>query len=44
MTKTWYSGRLLYPYFEFNVFFLKIFAIQIFGANLVPKSDALKIN
>ena len=44
LTVIWYSRSLLYPYFEFNVYFFKIFAIQIFLVILVPKSEALQIN
>ena len=36
-------GTLLYPYFEFNVYFFKIFVIHIFWANLVPKSEGPQI-
>ena len=30
LTEIWYSGTLLYPHFEFNVYFSKIFVIHIF--------------
>ena len=40
-------SRLPYAYFEFNVYFIKILLIHIFGANLVPKiwnsSNSLKL-
>ena len=44
LTKIWYRGRSLYAYFDFNVYFFKIFVIHIFWANLVPKSEVLQIN
>ena len=36
-------GTLLYPYFEFNVYFFKIFVIHIFWENLVPKFKFSKL-
>ena len=44
LTKIWYRGRSLYAYFDFNVYFFKIFVIHIFWANLVPKPEVLQIN
>ena len=44
LTKIWYRGTLLYPYFEFNIYFFKIFIIHIFwGANLFRKSQVLHV-
>ena len=36
-------GTLLFPYFEFNDYFFKIFVIHIFWANLAPKSEVPQI-
>ena len=44
MTEIWYRGTLLYGYYDFNVYFLKIFVIHFFGAKLVPKSELLQID
>ena len=44
LTKIWLMGKLLYPHFEFNVYFFKILFIHIFFANLVPISEVLQIN
>ena len=44
LTEIWYLGILLYAYFDFDVYFLKIYVIHIFWANLVPKSEVLQIN
>ena len=44
LTEIWYRGILLYVYYDFNVYFFKIFAIHIYWANLVPKYKVLKIN
>ena len=38
------TGTLLHPYFEFNVYFSKIFVIHIFLGNVVPNSEVLQIN
>ena len=35
---------MLYHYFKFSVYFSKIFVTHIFWADLVPKSEVLKIN
>ena len=43
-TKIWYSGTLLYAYFDFNVYFSKIFVIYAFLANLVPQFGFLQID
>ena len=37
LTKIWYRGILIYPHFEFNVYFSKIFVIQIFLGKYGPK-------
>ena len=39
LTEIWYSGTLIYPYFEFNVL-----SFIFFFGNLVPKSKVLQIN
>ena len=44
LPEIWYRGTLLYVYYDFNVYFFKIFAIHIYWANLVPKYKVLKIN
>ena len=44
LTKIWYRGRLLYVYFDFKVYYFKIFVIHIFWPNLVPKSEVLQIS
>ena len=44
LTKIWYTGALLYPHFEFNVYFSEIFVMHIFWANLTTKFDVLQIN
>ena len=44
LIEIWYSGRLLYVYFDFDVYFFKIFVIHIFWAILVLKSEVLQIN
>ena len=44
LIEIWWRGRLLYAYFDFNVYFFKIFVIHIFWANLVLKSEFLYIN
>ena len=41
LTEIWYSGTLIYPYFEFNVL---SFIFFFFFGNLVPKSKVLQIN
>ena len=47
-TKIWYRGTLLYPYFEFNAYFSKIFVIHIFLGKFGPKiwrsSNSLKFD
>ena len=37
LTEIWYRRTLLCPYFEFNVYFFKIFVIHIFWANVFGK-------
>ena len=44
LTGIWYRGRLLYAYFDFNVYFSKILVIHIFWTNLVSKSEVLQID
>ena len=44
LSEIWYRGRLLYTYFNFDVYFFKIFVIHIFWTNLVAKSEVLQIN
>ena len=44
LTEIWYKGTLLYAYFDFNVYFFKIFVINIFWANLISKPEVLQIN
>ena len=44
LTEIWYSDRLLYAYFNFFVYFFKIFVIHTFWENLVAKSAVLQIN
>ena len=34
LTKIWYCGTLVYPYFDFEVCFFKIFLVQIWSQNL----------
>ena len=43
-TKIWYRGTLLYPHFEFDVYFFEFFVTHVFCASLVPKSEVLLIN
>ena len=47
LTQNWYRDTLLYPYFEFNVYFSKIFDTHIFLGKFDPKiwssSNSLKI-
>ena len=45
LTEIWYRGTLLYAYYDFNVYFFKMFVIHIFGLiwSQNPKSpDKLK--
>ena len=44
LTEVWYRDRLPNTYFGFNVYFFKDLLTDIFGANLVPKSEALQID
>ena len=44
LNKIWYRGKLLYAYFDFNVYFFKVFVVHIFWANMDPKSGVLQIN
>ena len=44
LTEICYRGRLICTYFDFDVYFFKIFAIHIFWTNLVAKSKVLQIN
>ena len=37
-------GTLLYAYYNFNIYFFKIFIIHVFFANEVPNHEVLKIN
>ena len=41
LTEIWYKGTLLYANYDFNVYFFKIFVINIFWANFVPKFSKL---
>ena len=36
LAEIWYKGRLLYAYFDFDVYFFKFFVSHIFWASLVP--------
>ena len=38
------EGYIVYAYFEFHVYYLKKKFIDIFLANLVPKSEVLQID
>ena len=44
LTKIWYRGTLLYPHFEFSVYFSKIFVTHIFLGKYVSKIWSLQIN
>ena len=44
LTETRYRGTLLYPYFNFNVYILKIFVSIFFWPILVSKSEVLQID
>ena len=44
LTKIWYRGTLLCTYYDFNVYFSKIFVTQLFWANLVPIFKVLKFD
>ena len=37
LTKTWYRGTLLYPHFEFNVYFSKFLSLTFFLGKFGPK-------
>ena len=44
LNKIWYRGKLLYAYFDSNVYFFNVFAAHIFWANMDSKSGVLQIN
>ena len=44
LTEILLRGRLIYAYFNFDIYFFKIFVIYIFWANLVSKSEVLQVN
>ena len=44
LTEISYRGILLYAYYDFNIYFFKILFLHILWANLVPKSEVLRIN
>ena len=44
LTGIFQRGTLLYAYYDFNVYFFRIFANHILWANLVPKSEVLQID
>ena len=37
LTEIWYRGRLLYVYFDFDVYFFKMFVIHVFLGKFGPK-------
>ena len=37
LTKIWYRGTLLYPHFEFNVYFSKFLSLTFFLGKFGPK-------
>ena len=43
LTEIWYRGTLLYAYYDFNVYFSKIFVTHLFWANLSHNLDFFKL-
>ena len=43
LTEIWHRGTLLYVYYNFNVYFFKVFVTHVFWANLVLNLDFFKL-